>query len=237
MSAASDTAAPAPSPDPDRAAGPAYTPGRFAGFLREIMDYGRHLSVAVRLRAQRADFPRFTLPFGTSYLPDILRRIDGAIRRALVLEEHPLRQLGRLKPRRVRAASAAAPRAAVRRDMAPEPPRAVRPAGDPHYAGWPSIRKLAAEIRRRSVAEVLTDICRDLGITPRHALWPEMCAAITAHGGSVEALERDADTRWCVVRWLQIPFTKPDVSTWVFWPSPWSDQVTAAAAVAATGPP
>jgi hypothetical protein len=90
--------------------------------------------------------------------------------------------------------------------------------------------------RRRSVAAVPADICRDLGITPYHPLWPGMCEAITIYGGSVADLEPEAGERWCSRRWLAISFTEPHVSELVFCPAPWSDPVTAAAA-SATGPP
>lgn len=74
MSAALSTIATAalpPPPDPDRAGERAFGAGRFAGFLRRIINCGKGLAIAVRLRAHRPDFPRFTLPFGTNYLPHI----------------------------------------------------------------------------------------------------------------------------------------------------------------------
>ena len=39
-----------------------------------------------------------------------------------------------------------------------------------------------------------------------------MCDGITAYGGSVEALEKDAGERWRSKRWLDIPFTPPPFS-------------------------
>ncbi len=242
MSAALASAAPIPQPDPDRAGEHAYGPGRFAGFLRKLIDCGKQLCIAVRLRGQKPDFPRFTKPFGTTYLPHILRRISAAVGRAILLEQRALQQAGLLPPPpiRNRAPSPGKTRAARRDDAPPAPPqpkrtaRPARPSGDPHYADWPSTAQLAADISRRPIASVLADICRDLGITPHHPLWQEMCHAITAYGGSVEALAKDAGERWCSRRWLEIPFTQPPVSTWTFWPAPWSHPVTAAAA---TGPP
>jgi hypothetical protein len=239
MSAALATAEPTLPPDPDRAARPAYGPGRFAGLLRSVIEFGKKLGVAVRLRAQRPDFPRFTIPFGTNWLPDIIRRINVAISRALLLEERALQQAGLRPPPRVRAPAAGKTRAARQADAPPEPKRTAPPARpdvDPHYAGWPTTAQLAADISRRSVAAVLADICRDLGITLHHPLWSEMRAAITAHGGDAADLEHDAEERWCATRWLAIPFTPPPVWDLVFWPAPWSDPVTAAAA-SATGPP
>jgi hypothetical protein len=210
-----------------------------AGFLRSVADFGKKLGVAVRLRAQKPDFPRFTIPFGTNCLPNIVRRINVAIRRALLLEQRALQQAGLRPPPRDRARAAAATHAAWQDDAPPRPKRTTRPArpnDDPHYAGWPSSAQLAADIRRRSVAAVLADICRALGITPHHPLWREARAAIIAHGGDAADLKHDAGERWCSTRWLAIPFTSPPVWDLVFWPAPWSDPVTAAAATA-TGPP
>ena len=270
MSAALSTIATAalpPPPDPDRAGERAFGAGRLAGLLRRVFNCGKELLVAVRLRAHRPDFPRYAKPFGTNYLPFILRRINAAMRRALLLEQQALQHAGVLPPSRSRdlapfhraasrdAASHDAPsndapslgesRAArrdaeLREDVPPAPARSqrtarpARPSGDPHYAGWPSTKQLAAELRRRPIAVVLAGICRDLGITPHHPLWQDMCQAITAYGGSVEALEQDAETRWCSKRWLEIPFTPPPFHAVTMWPAPWSHPVTAAEA---TGPP
>ena len=267
MSAALTTTAPSPRPDPDRAGERAFGAGRFAGFLRRIINCGKGLAIAVRLRAHRPDFPRYAKPFGTNYLPFILRRINAAMRRALLLEQQALQHAGLRSMLRIRdrgpsdraasrvAASRDAPsndgpslgeaRAArrdaeLREDVPPAPARSqrtarpARPSGDPHYAGWPSTKQLAAELRRRPIAVVLAGICRDLGITPHHPLWSEMCSAITAYGGNVEALEQDADKRWCSKRWLEIPFTPPPFHAVIMWPAPWSHPVTAAEA---TGPP
>jgi hypothetical protein len=267
MSAAFTTAAPPPPPDPDRAGARAFGAGRFAGLLRQVFNCGKELLVAVRLRAHRPEFSFFAKPFGTTYLPHILRRINAAMQRAILLEQQALQHAGLmpLPPVRHRAPSdratshgapshdAPSPgkppaarrdaeqRDAARQDDAPSAPprsqrtvRPARPSGDPHYAGWPSIKQLAAELRRRPIAAVLVGICRDLGITPHHPLWQEMSEAITAYGGSVEALEQDADERWCSKRWLEIPFTPPPFSAVKMWPAPWSHPVTAAEA---TGPP
>jgi len=234
MSAVLTGPKPTQQPDPDRADERMSPTVRFAGFLRRIINCGKQLVIAVRLRAHRPDFPRFARPFGTTYLPHILRRIHAAIHRAIMLEERALQQAGvRLPPHTHDRAPSPdktpdKTRAAAPSDNAPSAPlaskrtvRPARPAGDPHYADWPSAKQLAAELRRRPIAAVLVDICRDLGITPHHPLWEEMSRVIAAHGGSVEALENDADERWCSKRWLEIPFTPPPLSTLTMWPAPW----------------
>jgi hypothetical protein len=245
VSAALTIPAPTPQPDPARANKRASGAVRFANFLRSVINCGKELLIAVRQRAHRPDFPRFAKPFGTTYLPHILRRIDAAVRRAAMLEVQTLQQAGVLPSPLIRdhAPSPRKTRPARRDDTRrapPAPPRSKRTApparrtGDPRYADWPSTEQLAAEISRRPIADVLVGICRDLGITPHHPLWGEMCHAISVHGGSVEALEKDAGERWCSRRWLEIPFTPPRISALTLWPAPWSHPVTAAAA---TGPP
>ncbi|HEY1934067.1 MAG TPA: hypothetical protein VGG99_18820 [Acetobacteraceae bacterium] len=94
-----------------------------AGFLRSVADFGKNLGVAVRLRAQKPDFPRFTIPFGTNCLPNIVRRINVAIRRALLLEQRALQQAGLRPPPRDRARAAAATHAAWQDDAPPRPKR------------------------------------------------------------------------------------------------------------------
>jgi hypothetical protein len=248
MSAALTLPAPIPPPGPDRVRLAVAGALSLARFLRQVIDCGKQLLVAVRERAHTPDFPRFTQPFGTTYLPHILRRIATAIRCAVLLEQRALQDVGAMPPTRFRERSPSSGRTHATPDDAPPganqaagsqraaPPG--RPSGDPRYADWPSTAQLTEEMRRRSIGAVLTDICRGLGITPEHPLWPQMRLVIAAYGGDHQALEADAGERWCSTRWLRIPFTPPPVHTLTLWPEPWSHPVTAAAAAAtATGPP
>ena len=85
MSAALTLPAPIPPPGPDRVRLAVAGALSLARFLRQVIDCGKQLLVAVRERAHTPDFPRFTQPFGTTYLPHILRRIATAIRCAVLL--------------------------------------------------------------------------------------------------------------------------------------------------------
>ena len=236
---------PAYQPDPDQAADCAPAPQRFARLLRRVIDYGKHLIIAVRLRAACPEFPRLAKPFGTADLQRILARISTAIGRALLLEDGFHRQggLGRHafaaplrnpSPRKPRAARPdAAPDRNQNRNLAPaRPAQPLRQTGNPLV---PSARQLAAELRRHPVGVVLAGICRDLGITPHHPLWGEVSHAIVACGGSLAELEQDADTRWCSKRWLEIPVARPASVPACLWPK-WWPQPEPPAAVA-TGPP
>jgi hypothetical protein len=64
-----------------------------------------------------------------------------------------------------------------------------------------------ADLRRRPIRVVIADICRDLGITEQHPLWPEVAVAITAFGGSIAELEEDSASgiRWCSKTWMDLP--------------------------------
>src|ERR1700733_12075966 len=102
MSAALALPRPTPPPGPDRPWGNMTPVVRFAIFLRKIINCGKELCIAVRLRAHRPDFPRFAKPFGIPYLPHILRRIDAAIRRAVLMEEIAMKQAGIIPPPAIR---------------------------------------------------------------------------------------------------------------------------------------
>jgi len=240
MSAALAPPAPAPQPDPDRAGDGAPSPIRFFGLLRRVINYGKELLVAVRLRAACPEFPRLAKPFGTADLQRILARISAAIGRALLLEDGLLRQAGlglyAVAPRS-RTPSPRQPRAA-RPDTAPhQAPAPVQPARRSDASLVPTIAQLTAELRRHPVGVVLAGICRDLGITPHHPLWEDVSRAIVACGGSIAELEQDADTRWCSKRWLEIAVARPASIPACLWPKWWPQPAPEAAVACATGPP
>jgi hypothetical protein len=54
-----------------------------------------------------------------------------------------------------------------------------------------SVTEIAAEVRRRPIGAVIADICRDLGIMPKHPLWRELRLVIIRHGGSLAKLVKD----------------------------------------------
>ncbi len=203
MSAALTTAAPPPPPDLDRVGARAFGAGRFAGLMP--LPPGRHRAPSDRATSHGA--PSHDAPTHDAPSPS---KPSAALRDAERRDD-------------------------ARQDDSPAgSQRTVRPGAPERRSALcrlASIKQLAAELRRRPIAAVLVGICRDLGITPHHPLRQEMSEAITAYGGSVEALEQDADQRWCSKRWLEIPFTPPPFSAVKLWPAPWSHPVTAAEAI------
>ena len=245
MSAAVSLFAPAPEPDPDRAGDAAPAPLRLAGLFRRVINYGKELLVAVRLRSACPEFPRLAKPFGTADLRCILARINSAIGRALALEDGVHRQAGLglyAVAARMRTPSPRQPRAArpdaVRPDAPPDrDPAPAQPARRSDAPASPTVAQLAAKLRHHPVGVVLAGICRDLGITPHHPLWEEVSRAIVACGGSIAELEQDADTRWCSKRWLEIPVARPASVPACLWPKWWPQPAPEAAVACATGPP
>ncbi|HEY3846605.1 MAG TPA: hypothetical protein VGL95_05785 [Acetobacteraceae bacterium] len=164
------------------------------GLIRTIIDYGKQLIVTARQRAGTADFLPFAAPFGTASLKLLLARIGCAVSRAVHLEQklqyeaglggcyrpepaHPAP--GRRTPR-TGSATAAARSHAARSHAA-----RTGPAEDPDLAHLPSVAQIAAEIRRLPLEQVIATICRDLGITPDHALWQQLNEALAGFGVSL----------------------------------------------------
>ncbi|HME21570.1 MAG TPA: hypothetical protein VKI44_09540 [Acetobacteraceae bacterium] len=173
MSAAAE--APAPPAEPSRS-------GRLLALVRKLIGYGRDLVTTVSGRI--AVDPSFAKScFGTADLTLILARIARGLQLANALETRVLRSAARIDagPVRGRAQPAAA--------RAPAAPRVAET--DPGLAGLPSAAQLAAELRRRSIGDVIGDICRDLGIRPSHPLWREVHLAMTRHGGNFVRLVTD----------------------------------------------
>jgi hypothetical protein len=210
-----------------------------------VIDYGKHLVIAVRLRSACPEFPRLARPFGTTELRLIFSRISAAVSRALVLEDgfHRQGNLGRYAvPPCIRTPPAPRqPSAAARTDAMPDrnPARAPeRPAQPPRRTGnplVPTVAQLTVELRRHPIGVVLAGICRDLGITPYHPLWNELSHAVVACGGSIADLAQDEDTHWCSKSWLEIPVARPPSIAACLWPKWWPQPEPPA--VAATGPP
>ncbi len=130
----------------------------------------------------------------------IIERIGSAIRHAAILEDDLLK-VARVGPYVLAKPS-------VPPDL-PRSPREPRPSGvqaepaaghaeEPKYRvlkRLPSVAQITAQIRRRPVGVVVAVICRDLGITPNHPLWPALSEVIAAHGGNLEALRQEIEER------------------------------------------
>jgi hypothetical protein len=186
-----------PVPDP---VAPGDKPGRFGrlvDLVRKLIDYGKELAATLQQRTT-SDLAPVTLPFGTGDIGLILARITRGLLRASALEARVVELAAAAHP----DAPPKPPRAPAQRAPRAPQPAAVKPAGEanPRLARLPTPEQIAAEVRRRPVGAVIVDICRDLGITPSHPLWRELCRAVMLHGGSLVALFKDICDRVLPIR-------------------------------------
>jgi hypothetical protein len=191
---------------------------RLLGLVRKLIDYGRQLYTALQERT--ADVAAVTRDFGTTDIAAILRRIACGLERANALEARVVREAPILDAGPIRAA---APVRSPRDDAAaprPHAPRTEQP--DPRLARLPTSEEIAAQVRRRPIGVVITDICRDLGILPHHPLWGRLGLLVMQYGGRLRTLLKDA-----MRRSLPLPGADPPLLAAAL-PSP---------APAGTGPP
>ena len=212
-------AATTPDPGQDRAAASPEKPGRAAGLLsllRRLIDYGKEIAQTLQQRAADVEPVYLALRFDTADVALILARISRGLRLAAGLEARLVSHPPQEKPPIPTGApigtstGAASPRPPR---TAPPAPRRARLAEDPRLAALPSAEEIAAECRRRPIGAVIADICRDLGITPGHPLWPELDVAIMETGGDgttlhIEMLQRGHD--WVINSpWAYVPLEPP----------------------------
>ena len=221
-------------PDPTTQPAPAGTdkPSRAGGLLdlvRKLVSYGTFLAATLTQHG-RGNHPAIQgRLFGTTNVTLILARIARGLLRAAALEARLRRSAARLdaplRPLAPRAPSAAAEPRAPRR-------RARRSDADDDaalLAHMPTPEEIAAEVRRKSIGEVIADIVRDLGIVPAHPLWRELTPAILCESGRHAALVINLMDR---LDRMPIPEHWPDQrppyvwAAWSYSPEP-----------AATGPP
>jgi hypothetical protein len=175
MSAAAN--APDPPTQPSRSA-------RLLGLVRTLIDYGKELAATIRERVV-TDPISVRCGFGTVDVGLILARIARGLHRANALEARLLSNAHRLDAPPRRAASTSSPRL-------PRP--AAAPANgetDEPIARLPTPDQIATAVRHQPIGAVIADICRDLGITPRHPLWRELQLVIIREGGSLARLVSD----------------------------------------------
>jgi hypothetical protein len=180
--------------------------GRLLGLVRRLIDYGRQL--ATTLRTNRP-------PFSAGDIALLLARITRGLLRAEALEARVIRHTARLD------AEPAPPRAPSHRRS---PPARAADAVSPPEVCLPTSEQIAAEVRRRPIGAVIADICRDLGITPSHPLWPEVRDLITRYCGNLANLVMDLVDR---------AFEPPASS----WPPAWPAQSLQSPRPSSTGPP
>ena len=214
---------------PDSVA-PGDKPGRFGrlvDLVRKLIDYGKELATTLQQRTTN-DLAPVTLPFGTGDIGLILARITRGLLRASALEARVVELAAAAHP----DAPPKPPRAPAQRAPRAPQPAAAKPAGEanPRLARLPTPEQIAAEVRRRPVGAVIVDICRDLGITPSHPLWRELCRAVMLHGGSLVYNERNYPNLVALFKDIceRVPLPGRSAATPAALPAP---------AAAGTGPP
>ncbi len=154
--------------DPDR--------GPLLGLVRKLIDVGRDLLATLQGPNAAAPPLHITRRFGGVALALIIARITRGLMIAAAFEHrllHPRPQPPRPSER------PATPRASPS-------PRQPRPDEEAELLGpLPSVRQIAARIRKQRPGAVIADICRDLGIDGHHPLWGEVHGAILLNGGNM----------------------------------------------------
>jgi hypothetical protein len=220
-----------PDPQQDRPVASANAPsrtGRLLGLVRKLIDYGKGLASALQQRASATNLAVITRNFGTTDIALIVAHITRALHCAVLLEARLLnRRIGQQADGPAPTSSPSRP--ALTSSLSPRQPRADRFAdgSDPGLAHLPTVRDIAAEIRRRPVGAVLADICRDLGIVPSDPLWRELRLAIAEYGGNFAALFKDTYKR------VSIAIFGPPAVESPAWPAPCPQSPAASGA----GPP
>jgi len=166
--------------------------GRFAtavALLRKLIDFGKELAAAFR----QPEIPSpviATTRFGADGIALILARIARGLLRAQLLQERLRHLAARPEPKSRPQHASAARSEPTRRPATPSPALTA-----PDLAHPATAESIALEDRRRPIGAILADICRDLGIIPRHPLWQELNLAIGRHRGNFVALFNNAMDR------------------------------------------
>ena len=225
------TADPIPCPDPHQdqaaAAFPARTT-RLRRVLGKLITHGKRLAEDLSRRPSSITVCWIAVRFGTKDLALILARITRGLRMAAALKatlpeerEHPC------SPRPACSAPAA------RKPRTRPTPLPAKNA-DAVLANLPTSKQIAAQLRDRSIGDVLAEICHDLGILTADPFWQELEIALLENGGNFESVVEDSEKR---IAFSHENFFPPDM-----WGRPPANPPPSAArpadtAVTATGPP
>jgi hypothetical protein len=159
--------------------------GGLLGLVRKLIDYGRGIVAALQGHDAPIPPPDLARRFGSLSVALIIARITSGLRLAAALEQ----RLSRPAPRRDQQVQPAERKAPAKKRAKPTP-RLPESDKDP-LRDLPSAKEIAARIRHRRTGAVIVEICRELGITMQHPLWPEIRDAIRFHGGNLAIMLSD----------------------------------------------
>lgn len=155
------------------------------GLLQFLIGFGTDLATRLERHGRVQGFRQVNM-FGSDHMPTVMARIIRGLLRAAALQQllHRRAASGRdIQTPPIRKRPPRAP------GTAPQPPpHRVARTPDPDALLRPTPKQLAAEVRRRHMGAVLTDICDDLGLTPGlvgGAHWDVLCHAIAQYGGNL----------------------------------------------------
>ena len=224
------TADPISAPDPpqDQAADAALArTTRLRRVLGILIAHGKRLAEDLNRRPASGVF-WIAVRFGTKDAALILARITRALRMAAALKATLPAEPDHQCSKRPARSAAAADKPRTRRT----PPPAKN--ADSVLADLPTSKEIAAQLRDRPIGDVLTKICRDLGILTVEAFWQDLEMVLLENGGSADSIAEDSETR---ITFSCENFFPPD--TWAPFPTrplPAAPR-PAATAPAGTGPP
>ena len=170
----------------------------FLGMVRVLLGYGKHLDTILPERANHRHFPNLAIGFGTHDLRRILAHVQRGILRAMMLQKYLLARAaqgrdiestpirGPAKPEDVDAF-----KLKLRAPRDNSTPRARRvDSNDRLHFFIPELRELEMQVRRRSIARTISEICLDLGITPSAcdgSFWSEIADVFRDFDGDFAA--------------------------------------------------
>ena len=171
---------------------------RILDLVQYFMVYGRHLADTLERRAQHRNFCCIAQFFGTANLAVIAARITRGLLRCQALEQVLLARAKRgrelvhhnpleAKPRPVKTAVVQPKEKLTRFYYLGRPD----PNAPPDPDNMPTLEELVREVRRLPIGRTISEICRDLAISPslcNDAMWDTVFEAIWWYRGKLAHL-------------------------------------------------